>query len=191
MTTSMGKWKEMMLKKWIGAEQGSLKHHAKEEDMVPWLQTLGVRMSACLSGSICTLRVFKPPNLASFRALSLRCPLWSVMFLARVMSILRWQGSEEVAAKMSKSWLSCQAAWGLRHVACPHLYFHHACTPASNKRVLSSGFIVSAQKRRHSHSLARRAVASAPVPALRCHSCPASWHGALAPCYLRLCAVAF
>lgn len=106
------------------------------------------------------------------------------MFLARVMSILRWQGSEEVAAKMSKSWLSCQAAWGLRHVACPHLYFHHACTPASNKRVLSSGFIVSAQKRRHSHSLARRAVASAPVPALRCHSCPASWHGALVPCYL-------
>lgn len=29
------------------------------------------------------------------------------------------------------------------------------------------------------------------VPALLCHHCPASWHSAMAPCYLRLCAVTF
>lgn len=29
------------------------------------------------------------------------------------------------------------------------------------------------------------------VPALLCHRCPASWHSAMAPCYLRLCAVTF
>lgn len=67
----MGKWKEMLLKKWVGPEQGSLERHAKEEDMVPWFQTLEVQMSACVSGFICTLRVFKPPSIASFRALSL------------------------------------------------------------------------------------------------------------------------
>lgn len=46
-------------------------------------------------------------------------------------------------------------------------------------------------KRLHSLSLAGRAVASASVPALYCHCCPASWHGALASCYLRLYAVIF
>lgn len=29
------------------------------------------------------------------------------------------------------------------------------------------------------------------VPALLCPHCPASWHSAMAPCYLQLCAVTF